>query len=122
MSPDEEAGTMSEEEVEALFSSPSFLLSVAAETRRVARFRYTDLHGNVTEAREVEPIAIYRSAGVTFLIGWCRVRAAPRHFNVARISRLEILDERFEDRRYHLKTEVEEHDPRFFSRRSRYQI
>lgn len=64
--------------------------SVAA--RQVVRLSYIDRNGVVTE-REVEPVIFLAAAQDWYLIGWCRLREAPRLFRLARIRTAYLLDE-----------------------------
>jgi predicted DNA-binding transcriptional regulator YafY len=69
--------------------------SVAA--RQVVRLTYLDRKGSVTE-REVEPVIFLAAAQDWYLIGWCRLRAAPRLFRLARIGSIYLLDEAYPPR------------------------
>lgn len=64
----------------------------AVATRRVVRFVYAGRDGTRTE-REVEPVAFVAGARDWHLIGWCRLRDAPRIFRVDRIREAALLEE-----------------------------
>lgn len=67
--------------------------------RRVLRIRYTDRGGAGSE-REVEPVAFVAGVGHWYLMGWCRLRDAPRAFRLDRIESATALDEPAPDRPY----------------------
>ena len=59
--------------------------------RRVLRLDYRG-HGQETDtARDVEPLGVVFYGGAWYLVAWCRLRQAYRHFRVDRIRRLELL-------------------------------
>jgi predicted DNA-binding transcriptional regulator YafY len=65
----------------------------ALSARRVLRFGYVDRHGEQT-AREIEPIGYVGGGGPHwYLLGWCRLRGAPRAFRLDRIANPVATDE-----------------------------
>ncbi|MCO5993622.1 helix-turn-helix transcriptional regulator [Actinoallomurus rhizosphaericola] len=64
----------------------------AVATRKVVRFAYAGRDGTRTE-REVEPVAFVAGARDWHLIGWCRLRDAPRIFRIDRIRQAALLEE-----------------------------
>lgn len=56
---------------------------------------YTDEQGKVTH-RIVEPFALISSTENWLLIAWCRLRKEFRYFRLDRITKLQVLHERFE--------------------------
>lgn len=64
----------------------------AVATRQVTRLVYVDRNGVETE-RDVEPVAFVSGVHSWYLIGWCRLREAPRLFRADRIRRASLLDE-----------------------------
>ncbi|MEV5710769.1 WYL domain-containing protein [Actinoallomurus sp. NPDC052274] len=72
--------------------SAAAVVEEAVATRRVVRFAYAGRDGTRTE-REVEPAALVAGARDWHLIGWCRLRGAPRIFRVDRIRQAALLEE-----------------------------
>ncbi|MCO6011177.1 WYL domain-containing protein [Actinoallomurus purpureus] len=64
----------------------------AVATRKVVRLTYAGRDGAQTR-REVEPAAFVAGARDWHLIGWCRLRDAPRIFRVERIRQATLLEE-----------------------------
>ena len=64
----------------------------AVAARQVLRLAYVDRNGAETH-RDVEPVAFISGARDWYLIGWCRLREAPRLFRIDRIRRASLLDE-----------------------------
>ncbi|GAA4628603.1 YafY family protein [Actinoallomurus vinaceus] len=64
----------------------------AVATRKVVRLVYAGRGGTETR-REVEPVAFVAGARDWHLIGWCRLRDAPRIFRIDRIRQAALLDE-----------------------------
>jgi predicted DNA-binding transcriptional regulator YafY len=65
--------------------------------------------------REVEPLGVVFYGGAWYLVAWCRLRAAVRHFRVDRVQRLEVLGETCPPRpdfslARHLEEEVSRND------------
>jgi len=72
-------------------------LAAAVSQRRVLRLRYTDRDGRQT-VRDVEPLGYIRSTTAWYLLGWCRMRDAPRAFRFDRIDGVTALSERVSPR------------------------
>jgi predicted DNA-binding transcriptional regulator YafY len=64
----------------------------AVAIRKVVRFAYVGRDGTRT-TREVEPVAFVAGARDWHLIGWCRLRDAPRIFRIERIRQASLLEE-----------------------------
>jgi predicted DNA-binding transcriptional regulator YafY len=65
----------------------------ALSAHRVLRFGYVDRRGEPT-AREIEPIGYLGGGGPHwYLLGWCRLRGAPRAFRLDRIADPVATDE-----------------------------
>lgn len=75
------------------------LVEEAVAARRVLRLAYVDREGAET-GRDVEPAAFVAGPAERYLIGWCRLREAPRLFRLDRIRRASILDETAPPRDY----------------------
>lgn len=58
---------------------------------------YTDRDGRQT-VRDVEPLGYIRSTTAWYLLGWCRMRDAPRAFRFDRIDGVTALSERVSPR------------------------
>jgi predicted DNA-binding transcriptional regulator YafY len=71
----------------------------AVATRKVVRLTYAGRDGAYT-LREVEPVAFVAGARDWHLIGWCRLRDAPRIFRVDRIRQAALLEETTPPRDY----------------------
>ncbi len=70
----------------------------AIVSRRVLRLRYRAKGRDSETVREVEPLGVAFSTGAWYLVAWCRLRKAFRHFKLERLVGLEVLGERFEPR------------------------
>ncbi len=66
--------------------------------RRVLRLAYRGSGKADDTQRDVEPLGVAYYGGAWYLVAWCRLRRALRHFRVDRIRRLELLAERFPPR------------------------
>lgn len=55
-------------------------------------FRYRTLSSKEAELRRVDPWALVKHNGVSYLIGYCHTRGAPRFFHLERMEQLELLD------------------------------
>lgn len=73
-------------------------LRVALRHRFKARIIYTDKHGQSSE-RIIWPILVAYFEGTRVVAGWCELRQDFRHFRTDRISSMEILDEKYKERR-----------------------
>jgi predicted DNA-binding transcriptional regulator YafY len=73
------------------------VLEEALKARRVVRLRYVDRHAAETE-RDVEPFSFVELGGFWYLVGWCRKRDDWRMFQVGRVRRAVLLDERARER------------------------
>ena len=79
--------------------------------RRVLRMRYQGKARVEETAREVEPLGVAFYGGAWYLVGWCRLRAALRHFRVDRIQSLDPCTETFARREdFSLVRHLEEMD------------
>ena len=74
-----------------------WLMSVqrAVNQRCVVRLSYLGKAQTEPVTREVEPLGVVFHSGAWYLVGWCRLRGAYRHFRVDRIQHLESLAETF---------------------------
>lgn len=80
-------------------SVPS-VVEEAVATRQVVRIVYRDRDGDMTR-RDVEPVAFISGRDHWYLVGWCRMREAPRIFRLDRIRQAVLLDEAAPPRDYH---------------------
>ncbi len=55
-------------------------------------FRYRTLSSKEPELRRVDPWALVKHNGVSYLIGFCHTREAPRFYHLERTEQLELLD------------------------------
>ncbi|MFL6056222.1 MAG: helix-turn-helix transcriptional regulator [Actinoallomurus sp.] len=68
------------------------VIEEAVATRKVVRFTYAG-RDRAQISREVEPVAFVAGARDWHLIGWCRLRDAPRIFRIDRIRQASLLEE-----------------------------
>lgn len=73
------------------------MLRKALEENRLVRFDYTS-NKQIKSQRTVEPHQLVLKESQWYLHGYCYTRESFRVFKLRRISRLELLDERFEPR------------------------
>jgi predicted DNA-binding transcriptional regulator YafY len=71
-------------------------LRAAVRERRVVRLRYHALRQPAAEEREVEPVSLVYVGRNWHVAGYCRLRQAPRLFQLGRIDRWQPTGERFE--------------------------
>ncbi|HEX6233870.1 MAG TPA: WYL domain-containing protein [Jiangellaceae bacterium] len=64
----------------------------ALRRRVVLTLEYTDTAGEIT-VRDVEPVALANTGGYWYLIGFCRLRQAPRWFRTDRIKAAHLTAE-----------------------------
>ncbi len=55
-------------------------------------FQYRTLSSREAELRRLDPWALVRHNGVSYLIGFCHTREAPRFFHLERMEQIELLD------------------------------
>jgi predicted DNA-binding transcriptional regulator YafY len=84
----------------------------AVVTRRVLRMTYRARTSEADTRRDAEPLGVIYYRGAWYLVAWCRLRHAMRHFKLERIRGLEVLREQFPTRpdfslRAHLEREME---------------
>ncbi|HEY0944299.1 MAG TPA: YafY family protein [Opitutaceae bacterium] len=70
----------------------------AIVARRLLRMTYRARAAAEDTQREVEPLGVTYYGDAWYLVAWCRLRQAYRHFKVERLRALEVLTERFEMR------------------------
>lgn len=70
-------------------------LQEAVARRRMARIRYRGREDVAEVAREVEPLGVVFYAARWYLVAWCRLRGALRHFRLDRMAALEVTAEAF---------------------------
>lgn len=70
----------------------------ALVARRILRLTYRARERSEDTARAVEPMGVFFAGGAWYLVAWCRLRDAVRHFRLDRIARLELGAERFAPR------------------------
>ncbi|WP_224997932.1 YafY family protein [Cesiribacter sp. SM1] len=63
---------------------------------------YTNEQGEKT-SRKIEPFALVSTTENWLLIAWCRLRSAFRYFRLDRITKMEILPEKFEQHKMTLQ-------------------
>ncbi len=87
------AGQLENEECEWLLP-----LQEAAVRRRAIRLNYRSREQDTHTDRVVEPLGTIFHSGTWYLVAWCRLRDAMRHFRLDRIHRVDTLDETFQPR------------------------
>lgn len=80
-----------------LQSSPRALLPIekCLAEHRVLKMWYKARDRAAAEEREVEPLGLVFGGDLWYLVAWCRLRSALRHFRVDRIENLQVLGKRF---------------------------
>jgi predicted DNA-binding transcriptional regulator YafY len=81
-------------------------ISEGVARRRVLHLSYVDGGGTRTH-RDVEPVGFLWASAGWYLIGWCRLREAPRAFLLRRIGDVELRDETAPPRDVELRPELE---------------
>ncbi len=70
-------------------------LRAAIRERRKVRFEYRD-RAQSSSRRKVQPLGLFYWGATWSLGAWCELRRDFRNFRLDRMSRLEVLDEKFE--------------------------
>ncbi len=83
----------------------------AVVSRRVLRLTYRARARSEDTVREVEPLGVIYYGGAWYLVAWCRLREAFRHFKLERLRGLEVRPEQFRARpefslKEHLEKEI----------------
>lgn len=83
----------------------------AVVTRRVLRLTYRARAKSEDTVRDVEPLGVIYYGGAWYLVAWCRLREAFRHFKLERLRGLEVRSEQFRARpefslKEHLEKEI----------------
>jgi predicted DNA-binding transcriptional regulator YafY len=73
----------------------------ALPAHNLLKFHYISAYKGVETERTIEPIGLLYYAQRWHLIGYCRLRNDFRDFRLDRISRLEVLREKFESSKHH---------------------
>lgn len=74
------------------------MLRQALRDRAKVRMRYRGLKGEVT-SRIVWPLVVAHADEVRVLVAWCELRDGFRHFTLAQIEAIDVLDARYPTRR-----------------------
>ena len=82
----------------------------ALRNRQKFRFGYRDESGRSSE-RSVRPLALAFYGPVWLLVAWCELREDFRSFRLDRMSRFEILEDRFRPERGKTLNDFFQHDP-----------
>jgi predicted DNA-binding transcriptional regulator YafY len=70
-------------------------LQLAVVERRVVRIDYRPRDREEVTRRDIEPLGVIFYGGHWYLVAWCRLRTALRHFRLDRIQTLETKKDRF---------------------------
>ncbi len=73
-------------------------LQEAAVRRKVVQIGYRSRDHDESTERAVEPLGTIFHTGTWYLVAWCRLRDAMRHFRLDRIHRVDTLEETFQPR------------------------
>lgn len=73
-------------------------LQAAITSQRIIRLHYHSLSDDQVTVRDVEPYELVYGWNAWYVEGYCRLRGDIRAFRVDRIDRLQVLNERFEQR------------------------
>lgn len=68
------------------------LVQEALEDEIQIEFLYRTLASKEPELRRIDPWAMFQQGGVSYVIGYCHLRRAPRFFHLERLESLELLD------------------------------
>lgn len=68
------------------------LVEEALQDELQIEFRYKSLAAREAEIRRIDPWALFQHRGSTYVVGYCHLRRAPRHFHLERMEDVEILD------------------------------
>ena len=56
-----------------------------------------------TSHRKIEPVALYTISSKWVLMAWCHLRKEYRSFRIDRIQKFQVLNEKFQDRKFEFK-------------------
>lgn len=68
------------------------LVEEALQEEVQIEFKYKSLAAKEPEIRRIDPWALFQHRGSTYVVGYCHLRRAPRHFHLERMEDVEILD------------------------------
>jgi predicted DNA-binding transcriptional regulator YafY len=83
------------------------LLSAISQ-KNVLAMEYFANHNQQQTSRHIEPVGIFHMSSQWYLIGWCHLRKAYRHFRVDRIKKLNPTEKKFEKAHPSLKAFLDE--------------
>jgi len=72
-------------------------IRLALGEKKILEITYVSYEG-IVSTRAIEPTEIFSAEGRWYLQSWCRLRNAPRSFNIDQIQSVKIIDEHFERR------------------------
>ena len=81
----------------------------AIRRQRKAIIDYEDASGSLS-SRTIWPFALVYFDDVRILAAWCELRSAFRHFRVDRVRGINLLEERYPERRHSLMKRWQEQD------------
>ncbi|MEQ6124673.1 WYL domain-containing protein [Pseudotenacibaculum sp. MALMAid0570] len=91
------------QDFESINSNALSEIQLAITNFNYIEIKYKKVHDSETSYRKIEPCAMYSIQNKWILIAWCHLRNDYRAFRIDRIQRFQILQEKFEDRKFNLQ-------------------
>lgn len=90
-------------DLEPINSNALSEIQLAITNFNCVEINYTKVDDATITFRKIEPCAMYSTNHKWILIAWCHLRNDYRAFRIDRIQYFQILEERFEDRKFNLQ-------------------
>ena len=84
-------------------------IQVAITNFNVMEINYKKANDYEVSQRKIEPCAMYSTDNKWILIAWCHLRNDMRAFRIDRIQSFNILEEKFEDRKFNISDYFSSH-------------
>ena len=88
---------------ESISSNALSEIQLAITNFNFIEISYSKVHTHENSFRKIEPCAMYSIQNKWILIAWCHLRRDYRAFRIDRIQNFQILQEKFEDRKFILQ-------------------
>jgi predicted DNA-binding transcriptional regulator YafY len=91
---------MLDKSFEKLESDTLSEIQIAITNFRYVEISYRKANDYESSQRKIEPVALYSISSKWVLMAWCHLRHEYRAFRIDRIQRFQVLNQKFEDRKF----------------------
>ena len=91
---------MLDKSFEKLESNTLSEIQIAITNFRYMEISYRKANDYESSQRKIEPVALYSISNKWVLMAWCHLRDEYRAFRIDRIQRFQVLNQKFEDRKF----------------------